>query len=307
MKWKLFHKILASFLLMSIFIVGLLVVTVQLSASRNFADYAAEVELDDVDDLADALGASYARHHGWEELKGNPRLWHETLRAHLPLAGPERPFPPPPPPPPPFSRQERFSPMNLPGRALPDRRPPAPEPGRLGLVRRLSLLDGEKRFVAGGAVAPKRARFRGVTVDGKNVGWLRLAVEERLLHPLDVDFLKRQSRAMYAIGAGLLVLASVLSLLLSKHLTAPIRQLISGTKALASLDFDTSITVRTRDELGQLAEDFNIMARTLRRYEQMRKTMDFRYLARDAYTVVDPARGDRSLTGRCSEDGPEGA
>ena len=269
MKWRLFHKIFASFLLMSLLIVGLLVITVQFSASRNFAEYVAEMELEDLDELIGALGAAYVKYQGWKELKDDPRVWFETLLAYLPGAGLERPFLPPfplPPPPPPLHLQKRRPPADF-----LDRLPPPPGPNSLGLGLRLSLLDSEKNLVAGAPVEPKKARFREITAEGKKVGWLRLGVAEHMSHPLDVDFLKRQSQAIYAIGVGLLVLASILSILLSKHLAAPIRQLTSGTRALASLDFDTSITVRTRDELGQLAEDFNSMARTLGRYEQMRK------------------------------------
>lgn len=70
---------------------------------------------------------------------------------------------------------------------------------------------------------------------------------------------------------NILILAAVVSFILSKHLLTPIRQLTIGTKALTSLEFETTINVRTGDELGQLASDFNVMAQTLKRYEQMRK------------------------------------
>ncbi|MBI4775228.1 MAG: HAMP domain-containing protein [Deltaproteobacteria bacterium] len=271
MRWKLFHKIFASYLLMALLIVGLLVVTMEFSASRNFADYVAEVELENLDGLTSALEEAYARHQGWNELRTDPERWRQILRSYLQEAGLKRPLFPPPPPPPPFPPERLLRPPDSLGYELPDRRPPFPEPGPLGLVWRLSLLDKDKRLVVGAPVATRKAKFREITSEGEHVGWLRLAVEERLSHPLDQDFLKRQSKALYAIGVVLLALASLLSLLLSKHLADPIRQLSLGTRALASLDFDTSIAVRTRDELGQLADDFNSMARTLRRYEQMRK------------------------------------
>jgi len=37
------------------------------------------------------------------------------------------------------------------------------------------------------------------------------------------------------------------------------------------LKFDTRIHVHSEDELGQLADDFNMMADTLKKYEEMRQ------------------------------------
>jgi two-component system sensor histidine kinase BaeS len=86
-----------------------------------------------------------------------------------------------------------------------------------------------------------------------------------------IAFLKRQSQAFYLIGAPILLLAAILAFLLSKHLLAPIKQLTAGTQALSSRQFTKRIDVRSQDELGQLAADFNTMAQTLERYEQMRQ------------------------------------
>jgi len=65
-------------------------------------------------------------------------------------------------------------------------------------------------------------------------------------------------------------LAAVVAFFLSRHLLAPVEKLTAGTQALMSRRFDTRIEVKTKDELGQLAVDFNAMAQTLERYEQMR-------------------------------------
>ena len=67
------------------------------------------------------------------------------------------------------------------------------------------------------------------------------------------------------------MLSALIAFLLTKHLLAPVRQLIAGTKELASLKFETRIDVRSGDELGNLGEAFNTMAQTIQRYEQMRK------------------------------------
>lgn len=71
--------------------------------------------------------------------------------------------------------------------------------------------------------------------------------------------------------SNLVLLAIIVSLILSKHVLRPIRQLTKGTQALTSLKFETRIDVNTRDELGQLASHFNMMAQTLKRFEQMQR------------------------------------
>ncbi len=70
---------------------------------------------------------------------------------------------------------------------------------------------------------------------------------------------------------SLLILAVIVSFILSKHVLRPIRQLAKGTQALSSFEFETKININTKDELGQLASLFNMMAQTLKRYEHMQK------------------------------------
>ncbi len=108
-------------------------------------------------------------------------------------------------------------------------------------------------------------------MDGKTVGWLGLRNEQSPSDPLNMAFLKEQARAFYLVGALMLTLAAVVAFLLSRHLLAPVRELINGTRSLTTRKFDTRISVNSSDELGQLAEDFNQMAQTLQQYEQLRQ------------------------------------
>jgi diguanylate cyclase (GGDEF)-like protein len=55
----------------------------------------------------------------------------------------------------------------------------------------------------------------------------------------------------------------VLSFLLSKHLTAPIKQLISAIGEITSGNFQYRLNFRRQDEIGDLAEKFNHMAEKL--------------------------------------------
>lgn len=62
------------------------------------------------------------------------------------------------------------------------------------------------------------------------------------------------------------VVAALVGFLLAYWVTAPIAAVASGARAIAEGDFARRITVRSRSEIGQLAEDFNTMAEQIQRY-----------------------------------------
>jgi class 3 adenylate cyclase len=70
------------------------------------------------------------------------------------------------------------------------------------------------------------------------------------------------------IGA---VAGVVASALLARTLTAPLAQLSEGTRQVAAGNFDYTIGVTSRDELGELSQSFNQMTRGLRERADMRK------------------------------------
>jgi two-component system NtrC family sensor kinase len=66
------------------------------------------------------------------------------------------------------------------------------------------------------------------------------------------------------IFAGIILLgAFMVSILFSRYLTGPIRKLQAATEVVGRGDFNINIPVKTRDEIGALADSFNQMAGTL--------------------------------------------
>ena len=131
------------------------------------------------------------------------------------------------------------------------------------IASRLMLFDATKQAVFNKKAVPETYTLQAMEVNGKIAGWLGLRHENRLSNPLDVRFLRQQEKAFYLMGTVILILAAGISHLLARHLLTPIRQLAKGTRALTSFRFDTKVNVRSRDELGQLATDFNRMSETL--------------------------------------------
>jgi two-component system, OmpR family, sensor histidine kinase BaeS len=263
-KTKLFYKIFATFLLTSFMIVALMVGFVRFYVSRNFTDYVNNAALERLADLKDELADIYRQQRDWQLLQDNQPRWEEILRSGISRND--------------FSARRHSSESadfkrREDSRTARQKSSPASRDHLSRFVRGLALFDVHKHKIVGSRAGLTAENFTlsEISVDDQTVGWLGLYKREHLTSPLVVAFLTQQSRALYFIGGPILMLAAIVAFLLSRHFLAPIRQLTAGTLALSSRQFDTRIEVQSQDELGQLARDFNMMARTLAKYEQMRQ------------------------------------
>jgi two-component system sensor histidine kinase BaeS len=275
MKIKLSYKLFSAFLMTSLAIV-LLIVLMQYYAFLNFADYVNKTILEKLDGLVNSLAKEYQISNGWDGLRNDPKKWHRILsREGFDFFPPiHRPPPrygdkPPRRPPPKYRGKPEPPPRN------PDNPPLLPDGNtppnlRAAIGKQLTVFDAQKQRVIGSPFSGEQV-FREIKVGGNIVGWLGLKKREHLSGPLETAFLKQQYTLFYGVGGVILILTLFVSFLLSRHILKPIRQLTEGTQALTSRQFKTKIDVQSSDELGQLASDFNLMAQTLQKYEEMRQ------------------------------------
>jgi class 3 adenylate cyclase len=85
---------------------------------------------------------------------------------------------------------------------------------------------------------------------------------------------RRVERAVLVTALGAIVLASLLSGLLSRNLTRPVNALVEATGKVEEGDFGTRVEVDSIDEMGTLARAFNDMTRGLALKEQYRGVLD---------------------------------
>jgi len=91
-------------------------------------------------------------------------------------------------------------------------------------------------------------------------------IGEQLIHiswiPIQVGTRKaRTYSTVFAIQAALI--GAVLAFYLSQLLVKPIQQLVQGTKKVSEGDFSQRVLLRSRDEIGELAQSFNRMVVSL--------------------------------------------
>lgn len=65
-------------------------------------------------------------------------------------------------------------------------------------------------------------------------------------------------------------LALLLVQLLARGMTSPLREMVSATKAMARGDYQRRVTATSRDEVGELARAFNVMATELAEVDRLR-------------------------------------
>jgi signal transduction histidine kinase len=91
--------------------------------------------------------------------------------------------------------------------------------------------------------------------------------------PRELEFIERINMTLLygaLIGA---VLALVLGVIISRTLTRPLRELTQATHAISEGDLSQQVPVRTKDEMGELAQAFNRMSAELSRSVNVRKQM----------------------------------
>src|SRR5205814_7161482 len=70
----------------------------------------------------------------------------------------------------------------------------------------------------------------------------------------------------------IIIIALSVARLLARLIASPIEQVVAGTQRIASGNFDQPLTIKSRDEIGQLAASFNSMAAGLKQRDLIKDT-----------------------------------
>ena len=239
---KLFFAILFTCALVALAMAG----AMRYSFDQGFLGYLNEQEAQRIEALRPSLVQAYQEHGNWDFLRDKPRLWFSLIRPPGMDAG---------------KREDA-------GR--PARRAP-PESDLTGLSLRISLLDADKALVIGNPAAATAATLKPIEVEGRTVGWVAVLPFQQVSTSAEMRFQQQQTRASWLIGAIAILLAAIAALLLARMLLAPVKRIAASTHQLAAGDYSARVPVSSGDELGQLARDFNHLALSLEKNEQLRR------------------------------------
>lgn len=211
---------------------------------HGFLDYVKRINETRVETVATAMSRFYVEKGGWDFIRKSPapnESWFLLLRAVAPVSGEPEP-----------SHSDK----------------PMPPPG---FRTHLWLLDEHHQVLAGLDKPPADVFTRPITVSGKVVGWIASTPPTTITRQADVRFFDEQVRTAWRIAALALIVAAIVAVMLARSMVAPLKRLAETTHQLAAGNFHVRVPVDSRDEMGQLGEDFNRLAHALGKNEQMRR------------------------------------
>jgi adenylate cyclase len=100
-------------------------------------------------------------------------------------------------------------------------------------------------------------------------GTVVVAVLQRSLPEALAPYLVLRDRLLVILGVGV-VISALGALLLATRVTRPVDELAAGAERITAGDYETPVTVRQRDELGVLADSFNLMMKGLSERDRVR-------------------------------------
>lgn len=151
------------------------------------------------------------------------------------------------------------------------------------------LISVDPRYPEGATLSEEMiSEGTGIEIDGKVVGTILMARQITGFNPAEARYLQRTNEALLmAIGVALVV-AMVIGILLARNLTKPLKALTGAAQNIADGQLEQQVDVKSKDEIGQLADSFNRMSREVVRVNQMRRQMtaDIAHDLRTPLTVI---------------------
>jgi len=110
-------------------------------------------------------------------------------------------------------------------------------------------------------------------------------------NPLEQRFLGTVSRSLWIAGILVSAVGILLAFGLLRQMTGPLKQLTEASQQVANGNLERRVSVKSRDELGRLADSFNEMASSLEGAEKAKRQMiaDVSHELRTPLTVLRTA------------------
>ncbi len=114
------------------------------------------------------------------------------------------------------------------------------------------------------------------------------SIEFAFLRYQEMNFLRNSLKISFSLALSLVLLVSLLAsiwvaFIIIRNIIAPVKDLVNGTRAVASGLYDQQLPVTSNDDLGFLVESFNEMTRRIAKARDIAKVASFEVENQRAY------------------------
>ncbi|MBN2406193.1 MAG: hybrid sensor histidine kinase/response regulator [Elusimicrobia bacterium] len=109
-----------------------------------------------------------------------------------------------------------------------------------------------------------------VTVNSERLGVARIGFSQDILKAEVEKSLRKTGKRILIIAVLTLVLGIIGAILLANSMTRPINKVIAGAKSIGEGNLEHKIDIKSRSELGDMAQEFNRMALKLKELDDMK-------------------------------------
>jgi two-component system sensor histidine kinase BaeS len=257
------HRLFGAILAAAALAVVAMFIIMQWSIDRGFLRYVNTQEQLQLSLIASELEEDYGRQGSWDFLRDNPAYWRHMVISALPGQECDMPGMMQPPPP--------SLPGHQPGNSQDQYHCKPPLPGGRHFMMRLLVLDDQQTPLLGPDHVPDHAILVPLHHQEKTIGHLGLLPLADLTESHELRFLKEQRLTLALVALAVVLVAAALALPLAGRLVRPIKRLTLAARKMAAGEFSTRVEVASADELGQLSQDFNLLALTLEKNEKTRR------------------------------------
>lgn len=212
------------------------------SLKRGFLDYTSQQAVQRLNILHDALVNIHRDEGSFAELQQDPLRWLQ-VRSIIFSDSPQRDL-----------EQQRQSPLNY----------------YREFVSSISLFDTDKNLLIGVIKPDKTISWIPITDHGSTLGFIGFVKPGVVVRELDRNFVTHQLTFFGIISMVVLAISIGVATMLTRRISHPIRALSKYTEALASGDYRQRLDFNSRDEIGQLGDNFNKLAQALEANEKSR-------------------------------------
>jgi len=267
----------------SFLLVTTLVLLTQWSLGKGMVEYVNAKEIESLNPVVVELTQLYSTHNNWQEISGKHSVFHRLILRKLMgenFSVQRRQGRPPHER---SRRHEKFNERNDHVKPTYVRPPPKPPLGGDNQTH-YALLDINKNLVVGNY--PKGFDYNqiDIVVENNIVGYLIASKRKQLSAGYEVDFIKQQQVYLWIIAFIVMIFVVLVTLPLTRHVVEPLKLIARGMHQLTQGDYQHTIDLKRRDELGELSRDYNELALTLAENEAARK----RWLANISHELRTP-------------------